>query len=93
MYCYHDLFHHKQNTYPLITNPLPITPFLILDGEHKYDGECDHKWVTDRLGGAKTGYIRKLGGFWICEKLGGISIFSIIWRSPGAAGTERKAPR
>ena len=49
--------------------------------------------VTDRLGGAKTGYIRKLGGFLICEKLGGISTFSIIWRSPGAAGTESKAPR
>ena len=49
--------------------------------------------VTDRLGGAKTGLIQKLGGFLICEKLGGISKFSIIWRRPGAAGTESKAPR
>ena len=28
---------------PKTNHPLPTTPFLILDGEHKYDGECNHK--------------------------------------------------
>ena len=41
IYSYHDLFHHKQTPIPSQQHPLPITPSLILDGEHKCDTECN----------------------------------------------------
>ena len=43
--------------------------------------------VADRLGGVGLGPIKTFGGFSKFWK------YVVLWRSPGAAGTENKAPR
>ena len=49
---------------------------------------CDHTCsVADRLGGVGLGPIKTFGGFSKFWK------YVVLWRSPGAAGTENKAPR
>ena len=99
---YTYLYFKECDSVQLLTTPvlcslhggLLVSGFLVKD--HWWDTRLKNHiikgsridWVDQ-----KQDIFGNLEVFWICEKLGGISIFSIICRIPGASGTERKAPR